>query len=69
MFADDIVVFARTADRLQELLDAISEWANTWEMFVGHAKCGVMLFGAARKNANDQGRERMDSPRKTNSSS
>ena len=69
MFADDIVVFARTADRLQELLDAISEWANTWEMLVGHAKCGVMLFGAARENANDLKRERMDSSRKTNSSS
>ena len=25
---------------------------------MGHAKCGLMLFGAARKNANDQGRER-----------
>ena len=69
MFADDIVVFARTADRLEELLDAISEWANTWEMLVGHAKCGVMLFGAARENANDLKRERMDSSRKTNSSS
>ena len=38
---DDIVVFARTADRLQKLLDHVSEWANTWEMSVGHAKCGV----------------------------
>ena len=38
-------------------------------MLVGHAKCGVMLFGAARKNANDLKRERMDSSRKTNSSS
>ena len=57
MFADDIVVFARTADRLQELLDAISEWANTWEMLVGHSKCGAMLFGAARENANDLKRE------------
>ena len=24
---------------------------------MGHAKCGVMLFGAARKNAHDQKRE------------
>ena len=64
MFADDIVVFARTVDRLQELLDTISEWANRWEMLVGHAKCGVMLFGAARENANDLKRERMDSSRK-----
>ena len=57
MFADDIVVFARTADRLQFLLDRISEWANTWEMQVGHAKCGVMLFGAARTEANMDKRE------------
>ena len=28
---------------------------------MGHAKCGVMLFGAARENANDLKRERMDS--------
>ena len=54
---------------MEELLDAISEWSNTWEMLVGHAKCGVMLFGAARKNANDLKRERMDSSRKANSSS
>ena len=56
----------RQIDRLEELLDAISEWSNTWEMFVGHAKCGAMLFGAARENANDLKRERMDSSRKTN---
>ena len=31
---------------------------------MGHAKCGVMLFGAARENANDLKRERMDSSRK-----
>ena len=24
---------------------------------MGHTKCGVMLFGTARENANDQGRE------------
>ena len=47
----------RQIDRLEELLDAIWEWSNRWEMLVGHAKCGVMLFGAARENANDQGRE------------
>ena len=34
------------------------------EMLVGHAKCGVMLFGAARENANDLKRERMDSSKK-----
>ena len=57
MFADDIVVFGGTADRLEELLDAIWEWANTWEMLVGHAKCGAMLFGATRENANYRERE------------
>ena len=72
MFADDIVVFGGTADRQIGRAVGwyyISEWANTWEMLVGHAKCGVMLFGAARENANDLKRERMDSSRKTNSSS
>ena len=51
-------LLGRRIDRLEELLDAIWEWANTWEMLVGHAKCGVMLFGAARENANDLKRER-----------
>ena len=72
MFADDIVVFGGTADRQIGRVVGwyyISEWANTWEMLVGHAKCGAMLFGAARENANDQKRERMDSSRKTNSGS
>ena len=45
MFADDIVVFANSGERLQELLDEITEWSDRWEMKIGHAKCGVMLFG------------------------
>ena len=67
MFADDIVVFARRADRQIGRVVGwyyIWEWANTWEMLVGHAKCGIMLFGAARENANDLKRDRMDSSRK-----
>ena len=50
-------LLGRRIDRLEELLDGISEWANRWEMLVGHAKCGVMLFGAARENANYRERE------------
>ena len=69
MQTTSLYLVGRQIDRLEELLDAIWEWANTWEMLVEHAKCGVMLFGAARKNANDLKRERMDSSRKTNSSS
>ena len=60
MFADDIVVFGGTADRQIGRVVGwyyIWEWVNTWEMLVGHTKCGVMLFGAARENANDQKRE------------
>ena len=72
MFGDDIVVYGGTADRLIGRVVGwyyIWEWANRWEMLVGHVKCGVMLFGAARENANDLKRERMDSSRKTNSCS
>ena len=45
MFADDIVVFARSAKRLRKLMKKVTKWANRWEMEIGAAKCGVMLFG------------------------
>ena len=55
MFADDIVVFAKSGERLQELLDEITEWSDRWEMKIGHAKCGVMLFG---KDISEEDRNR-----------
>ena len=43
LFADDLCLFARTEERLRELMDRVSEWSDTWGMVVGADKCGVMI--------------------------
>jgi exonuclease III len=49
MFADDLVVLASTRSALQQALDKIAAWCDHWEMSMGHAKCGIMVFGPEGK--------------------
>ena len=43
LFADDLCIVGRSAEELQGWMDKVTEWANTWGMTVGPAKCGVMV--------------------------
>ena len=43
LFADDLCIVGRSAEELQRWMDKVTEWANTWGMTVGPAKCGVMV--------------------------
>lgn len=42
MFADDVLVFAETPLGLQQALDTLGSWAQTWGMKVNARKSGVM---------------------------
>ena len=43
LLADDVALFAPSANALQQLLDVCTEWADKWHMNFGIAKCGVLL--------------------------
>ena len=45
LFADDLVIWAETPDKLREMMHKITEWGNDNHMTFGIAKCGVMGFG------------------------
>ena len=51
LFADDLVIWAETPEKLQQMMDQLTEWANVNHMTFGIGKCGVMGFGtgATRK--------------------
>ena len=44
LYADDVVLLANDVISMKNSLAKLEEWANTWHMSIGHAKCG--LFGA-----------------------
>ncbi|OMJ20712.1 RNA-directed DNA polymerase from mobile element jockey [Smittium culicis] len=44
MFDDDAVLLAESSADLQDALDIITEWSETWEMAVNASKCGIMTI-------------------------
>jgi len=42
LFADDLVLLSDHPDKLQQSLDAITRWADKWEMQFGVSKCAIM---------------------------
>lgn len=42
LYADDIVLVAPTAEKMQKLLAICTEWADEWHMFFGVSKCGIL---------------------------
>ncbi|RMH19190.1 MAG: hypothetical protein D6698_06070 [Gammaproteobacteria bacterium] len=42
LFADDLVLLSDHPDKLQQSLDAITHWADKWEMQFGVSKCAIM---------------------------
>lgn len=43
--ADDLVLLAPSCEKLQQMLDKVTAWADRWQMSANGAKCGVMAFG------------------------
>ncbi|OLY84425.1 hypothetical protein AYI68_g1410 [Smittium mucronatum] len=46
LFADDAVVISNTPESLQNSLNLLSNWANTWEMKINSSKCGILRIGS-----------------------
>ncbi|OMJ13647.1 RNA-directed DNA polymerase from mobile element jockey [Smittium culicis] len=58
LFADDAVLFAESSAELQDALDTITEWSDTWEMAVNASKCGIMtISGELTTNMTLQGQK------------
>jgi exonuclease III len=45
LFADDVVIIARSAAELQKALDVVTKWANKWRMTFGADKCKIIIVG------------------------
>lgn len=50
-FADDIVLVSETGDKLQEMLNIVSNYGKEWSVKFSPSKCKIMLFG----NIQDEG--------------
>ena len=44
LYADDIVIFANSAEELQQKIHVLSDYCNTWKMKVNYSKTKVMIF-------------------------
>jgi hypothetical protein len=49
LFADDVVLFAESAEDLKQSLLHLERWANRWEMECGVRKCAVMLVSPTQE--------------------
>ena len=50
LYADDIVIFSNTADKLQALLDTVHNWCFKWKMKLIYNKSNVMHFRTSRRS-------------------
>ena len=48
LYADDIVIYSNTADKLQALLDKVHNWCFKWKMKLNYNKSNVMHFRTSR---------------------
>ena len=44
LYADDIVIFANSAEQLQESLNILSDYCSRWKLTVNVAKTKVIVF-------------------------
>ncbi|OMJ07156.1 hypothetical protein AYI70_g12377 [Smittium culicis] len=44
LIADDAVLLAELSAEIQDALNTITEWSDTWEMAVNASKCGIMTI-------------------------
>ena len=49
LYADDIVLLARSGDELQAMLDVVSRYAQQWRFTTNHGKSNVVVMGTPRQ--------------------
>ena len=47
-YADDLVILSDSEEKLQKLLDCLTEWCSKWRLSVNNAKSGVIHFRKSR---------------------
>lgn len=52
MYADDIVLFADSKSKLQNLLNCYADYCERWELVINTSKTKVMIFGNKRGSPN-----------------
>ena len=48
LYADDIVLIANTPEKLQEMLDVVSEYSRRWRFELSNKKSQVVVFGSKK---------------------
>ena len=48
LYADDAVIFAKSAESLQSMLNDIQEYCNTWHLTINTNKTKIMVFERGR---------------------
>lgn len=51
LWADDVVLLAKSPEQLQEALDLVADWCVQWKMMVNGGKCGVMVVAKDQQAA------------------
>ena len=44
LYADDAVIFAKSAESLQNMINAIQNYSNTWHLTINSSKTKIMVF-------------------------
>ena len=50
MYADDLYLIAETPDKLQSLLDIVSEYASAWRYEINSSKSAILIRGESAKS-------------------
>ena len=48
LYADDIVLLAETEEDLQQMLNVLAEWCESWKMKINHEKMQIIHFRAKK---------------------
>lgn len=54
MYADDIVILADTADKLQRMINSLIDYCSRWNLTINLGKSEIMIFGKGMRRANAQ---------------
>ncbi|OIR58116.1 MAG: uncharacterized protein A8A55_1106, partial [Amphiamblys sp. WSBS2006] len=49
VFADDLLIIGGTNEILRRAVETVQRWADTWEMEINPAKCGLLVIGASKE--------------------
>lgn len=54
MYADDIVLLAKSPEQLQDMINQLAEYCRMWDFRINLSKSKIMIFGAGRRAAKEK---------------